>query len=53
VSVILLNTQINEILEFATLTKAAIYLGIKRQAVRNAINRKSIVKDLYRISENK
>lgn len=52
-SVIFLNTQTNETLEFATLTKAALYLGIKRQTVRNAINSKSLVKDLYRISENK
>ena len=53
VSVKLLNIQTNEILEFPTLTKVAEYLGIKRQAVRNAINRKSLVKGFYRISENK
>nr|YP_010044461.1 hypothetical protein J6816_mgp30 [Tolypocladium guangdongense]QPF24406.1 hypothetical protein [Tolypocladium guangdongense] len=51
VSVRLLNTQTNEILDFPTLTKAAEYLGIKRQAIRNAINRGSLVKELYRISE--
>jgi len=53
VSVKLVNTQTNEILEFDTLTKTAEYLGIKRQAVRNAINRKSLVKNLYRILEIK
>lgn len=51
-SVILFNIQTNETLDFPTLTKAAEHLGIKRQAVRNAINRGSIVKLLYRISES-
>jgi group I intron endonuclease len=51
VPVTLLNTKTNETLEFPTLTKAAEYLGIKRQAIRNAINRGSIVKELYRVSE--
>lgn len=51
VPVTLLNIQTNETLDFPTLTKAAEYLGIKRQAVRNAINRGSIVKELYRVSE--
>lgn len=63
-SVRLLNIETNETLDFSTLTKAPFhhyvrwmgagtgeYLGIKRQAVRNAINRGSIVKKLYRISE--
>lgn len=50
-SVRLLNIETNERLDFSTLTKAGEYLGIKRQAVRNAINRGSIVKKLYRISE--
>lgn len=50
-SVQLLNIQTNEILDFPTLTKAAEHLGITRQAVRNAINRESLVKELYRISE--
>ena len=50
-SVILLNIQTNETLEFPTLTKAGEFLDIKRQAVRNAINRGSLVKELYRISE--
>lgn len=51
VSVTLLNTQTNETLDFHTLTKAAEFLGIKRQAIRNAINRGSLVKELYRVSE--
>lgn len=53
VAVTLLNTQTNEELEFPTLTKAGEYLGIKRQAIRNAIKRKSLVKGLYRVSEKK
>ena len=53
VSVKLLNIQTNEIFKFPTLTKVAEYLGIKRQAVRNAINRKSLVKGFYLITENK
>lgn len=53
VAVILLNTQTNEELEFPTLTKAGEYLGIKRQAIRNAIKRESLVKGLYRVSEKK
>lgn len=52
VSVTLLNIQTNEKLDFPTLTKCAEYLGIKRQAVRNAINRGSVIKQLYRVSEN-
>nr|YP_009327768.1 hypothetical protein [Epichloe typhina]APB96727.1 hypothetical protein [Epichloe typhina] len=51
-SVRLFNIQTNETLDFPTLTKAAEHLGIKRQAVRNAINRGSIVKLLYHISES-
>lgn len=51
VPVILLNTQTNEELEFPTLTKAGEYLSIKRQAIRNAIKRKSLVKGLYLVSE--
>lgn len=51
VSVTLLNTQTNETLDFPTLTKAAEFLGIKRQAIRNAINRGSLVKELYRVSD--
>lgn len=51
VSVTLLNTQTNEVLDFPTLTKAGEYLGVKRQAIRNAITRGSLVKGLYRISE--
>lgn len=51
VPVTLLNIKTNEALEFPTLTKAAEYLGIKRQAIRNAINRGSTVKELYRVSE--
>ena len=50
-SVRLLNVQTNERLDFSTLTEAGEYLGITRQAVRNAINRKSIVKEQYSISE--
>lgn len=53
VAVTLLNTQTNEELEFPTLTKAGEYLGIKRQAIRNAIKRESLVKGLYRVSEKK
>lgn len=51
VSVLLLNTQTDEVLEFTTLTEAGEYLGIKRQAVRAAISRGSLVKGLFRISE--
>nr|AKM22576.1 hypothetical protein [Cordyceps militaris]AKM22587.1 hypothetical protein [Cordyceps militaris]AKM22598.1 hypothetical protein [Cordyceps militaris]AKM22609.1 GIY-YIG endonuclease [Cordyceps militaris]WLN31622.1 hypothetical protein [Cordyceps militaris] len=47
----LLNIKTNETLDFSTLTEAGKYLGIKRQAVRNAINRRSIVKNQYRVSE--
>lgn len=50
-SVRLLNIQTNETLNFSTLTEAGEFLGIKRQAVRNAINRGSIVKEQYRITE--
>lgn len=53
VAVTLLNTQTNEELEFPTLTKAGEYLDIKRQAIRNAIKRESLVKGLYRVSEKK
>lgn len=53
VAVILLNTQTSEQLEFPTLTKAGEYLGIKRQAIRNAIKRNSLVNGLYRVSEKK
>lgn len=51
VPVTLLNTQTNEELNFPTLTKAGEFLGIKRQAIRNAIKRGSLVKGLYRVSE--
>ena len=51
VSVTLLNTQTNEVLDFPTLTKAGEYLGVKRQAIRNAITRGSLIKGLYRVSE--
>lgn len=51
VSVTLLNTQTNEVLDFPTLTKAGEYLGVKRQAIRNAIIRGSLVKGFYRVSE--
>lgn len=53
VAVILLNTQTNEQLEFPTLTKAGEYLDVKRQAIRNAIKRESLVKGLYLVSEKK
>jgi group I intron endonuclease len=53
VSVLILNTQTNEIIEFPTLTKAGEYLEVKRQAIRNAIKRESLVKGLYRVSEKK
>nr|YP_010029628.1 hypothetical protein J2C28_mgp28 [Beauveria lii]QOU11069.1 hypothetical protein [Beauveria lii] len=47
----ILNIKTNETLDFSTLTEAGEYLGIKRQAIRNAINRGSIVKQQYHISE--
>ena len=50
VSVTLLNTQTNEVLDFPTLTKAGEFLGVKRQAIRNAITRGSLIKGLYRVS---
>lgn len=53
VPVLVLNTQTNEIIEFPTLTKAGEYLEVKRQAIRNAIKRESLVKGLYRVSEKK
>lgn len=53
VPVLVLNTQTNEIMEFPTLTKAGEYLEVKRQAIRNAIKRESLVKGLYRVSEKK
>ena len=52
VSVSLLNTQTNEVVDFPTLTQAGEYLGVKRQAIRNAIKRGSLVKELYRVTEN-
>jgi group I intron endonuclease len=51
VSVTLLNIQTNEELEFPTLTKAGEFLGVKRQAIRNAIKRGSLVQGLYSVSE--
>jgi group I intron endonuclease len=51
VPVLVLNTQTNEVIEFPTLTKAGEYLEVKRQAIRNAIKRESLVKGLYRVSE--
>lgn len=53
VSVTLLNTQTNETLNFPTLTKAGEYLEVKRQAIRNAITRGSLIKGLYRVTENR
>ena len=52
VPVSLLNTQTNEKINFPTLTQAGEYLGVKRQAIRNAIKRGSLIKGLYRASEN-
>lgn len=52
VPVLLLNTQTNEVIRFPTLTLAGEHLGVKRQAIRNAINRGSLIKGLYRVSEN-
>lgn len=52
VSVLLLNTQTNETVGFPTMTQAGEYLGVKRQAIRNAIKRGSLVKGLFRVSEN-
>ena len=52
VPVSLLNTQTNEVVDFPTLTQAGEYLGVKRQAIRNAINRGSLIKGLYRVSES-
>lgn len=52
VSVSLLNTRTNEVISFPTLTQAGEYLGIKRQAIRNAINRGSLIKGLYSVSED-
>ena len=43
--------ETNEVLDFPTLTKAGEYLGVKRQAIRNAITRGSLVKGVYRITE--
>ena len=51
VPVSLLNTQTNEAVDFPTLTQAGEYLGVKRQAIRNAIKRGSLIKGLYRVSE--
>lgn len=51
VPVSLLNTQTNEVVDFSTLTQAGEYLGVKRQAIRNAIKRGSLIKGLYRVSE--
>jgi len=53
VSVSILNTQTNEVKSFSTLTEAGQYLDVKRQAIRNAINRGSLVKGLYRVTEDK
>ena len=51
VAVSLLNTQTDEVIDFPTLTQAGEYLGVKRQAIRNAIKRGSLIKGLYRVSE--
>lgn len=53
VAVSILNTQTNEVISFSTLTEAGEYLEVKRQAIRNAINRGSLIKGLYRVSEDK
>ena len=52
VSVSLLNTQTNERVDFPTMTQAGEYLGVKRQAIRNAIKRGSLVKGVFRVTEN-
>ena len=52
VAVSVLNTQTNEVISLPTLTQAGEYLGVKRQAIRNAINRGSLIKGLYRVSES-
>ena len=52
VSVSLLNTQTNERVDFPTMTQAGEYLGVKRQAIRNAIKRGSLVNGVFRVTEN-
>ena len=52
VPVSLLNIQTNQTIDFPTLTQAGEYLGVKRQAIRNAIKRGSLIKGLYRVLEN-
>jgi group I intron endonuclease len=51
VSVVVLNTETDESLNFTTQTEAGEFLGIKRQAVYNAIKRGSMVKGIYRITK--
>ena len=53
VSITIINTQSKKEKKFETLTKAGEFLGVKRQAVRNAINTGGLIKGLYRVYENK
>jgi group I intron endonuclease len=49
VSVILINKDTGEQTEFVTQTEAAKFLSVSRQAVKNAIDRKSIINKLYKV----
>lgn len=49
VPVTLVNQDTGEEIEFSTQTDAGKFLGISRQAVRNAFNRDSILSKLYKV----
>lgn len=49
VSVVLVNQETGEETEFATQTDAGSFLGITRQAVKNAFDRGSILGKLYKV----
>jgi len=51
VSVLVLNTQTNEVKEFINQTEAGKFLGVTRQAVYNAIKRNTLINGIYFISK--
>ena len=51
VSVSVLNTETNEVIEFTNQTEAGEFLGVTRQAIYNAIKRGTPIKGIYLISK--
>lgn len=49
VPVVLANQNTNEETEFSTQTDAGVFLGISRQAIKNAFERDSILGKLYKV----